>query len=336
MIRVPKGGYVPVFEPSPVISEEVVSEAPALATATPPSRGGEDRSLIATLAIVVVLLAGLNVYQRLRPIQAPEVQPDSDALPPLFSAFWSRMFESDRPALLCMADSNLSLLQDLRADSISFTDYTTGRYFASLKDQTSNGETGRLLGEIASRYYTSLADASTLARLMVLNRGHGPLLIRFARDLNIRDLKSRNAILLGSARLNPWAGILGKKRRFQIEHDPRWNQPFLRDASPEKGKPSIYVCGAPEEGPYDAYGTVAAVPNLDDTGYTMLIAGTNMQGTEAAGEFLTNAATFEAFLKEIGWRPDLPLPLFEVVLELVTLGGSSTSSRILAYDVPRG
>jgi hypothetical protein len=61
-----------------------------------------------------------------------------------------------------------------------------------------------------------------------------------------------------------------------------------------------------------------------------------MQGTEAAGEFLTNAATFDAFLKQIGWHPDLPLPVFEVVLQLVTVGGSSTSSRILAYDVPEG
>jgi len=336
VIRVPKGGYIPVFETSSMTPAVLPSDATGHGAAPPLNRGGDHRFLIAALATLVMLLAGLNVYQRLRPIEARGAQPANDALPPLLAAFWSRVFEAGGPTLLCLADSNLSLLQDLRGESISFTDYTSGRYFASLQDQASNAEAGHVLPEIASRYYTSIADASTLARLMMLNRNQGPVEIRFARDLNIRDLKSRNAILLGSSRSNPWVGLLDKKRRFRIEHNTALNRAFLSDSSPESGKPSVYMSGPPGERPYDAYGIVATVRNLDGTGHAILISGTNMQGTEAAGEFLTNVATFHAFLKQIGWHPDLPLPVFEVVLQLVTVGGSSTSSRILAYDVPEG
>ena len=87
------------------------------------------------------------------------------------------------------------------------------------------------------------------------------------------------------------------------------------------------------EKPYEAYGIVASVPNVDGAGHAVLVAGSNMQGTEAASEFLTNAATFDEFLGKIGWRPDKPMPVFEVVLKLVTIGGSSISTQVFAYDV---
>jgi hypothetical protein len=238
----------------------------------------------------------------------------------------------DRATVLSLADSNLSLLQDLRGESISFTDYTSGRYFASLKDGADNKGGDHVLSEIASRYYTSLADASTLARLMIVNRQNRPVLIRFARDLNIRDLKSRNSILLGSSRSNPWVGLLDPKRRFLIEYDTKLRRAFLRDTSPESGKPSIYMCEKAGEGPYESYGIIAAIPNLDGTGHAILIAGTNMQGTEAAGEFVTNPVKLDAFLRKIHWASDRPLPVFELVLKLVTMGGSSTASQIFAYE----
>lgn len=335
VIRVPKGGYVPIFEPAPETQPDLPLAAIVLPAAAPPSRGVGHRFLVTGLVALLLVSVGANVYQRLGRIEGPGVQAARESLPPLFSAFWSRIFEAERPALLSMADSNLSLLQDLRGEPVSFTDYTSGRYFASLKDQARKDEASRILSEIASRYYTSVADASTVIRLMMLNRDRRPAEIRYARDLNIRDLKSRNVILLGSSRSNPWVDLIDGKRRFHTGFDAKLNRAFLRDDAPESGNPSIYLCGPPGEKPYEAYGIVASVPNLDGTGHAILIAGTNMQGTEAAGDFLTNATAFEAFLKQIDWRPDRPLPVFEVVLKLVTMAGSSTSNQIFAYHVPK-
>jgi hypothetical protein len=128
--------------------------------------------------------------------------------------------------------------------------------------------------------------------------------------------------------------LLNQKRRFHIEYDEQHNRPFLRDSSPENGHPSIYLGELPGDKPYAAYGIVASVPNLDATGIVLLVAGTNGSGTEAAGEFLTSSEQFSDFLKEIDWNPAGPLPVFEVVLKLVTMEGSPILTEILAYDIP--
>lgn len=333
IIRVPKGGYVPVFEPAP----RAELPPPIAASPLPPvvlsDRGGNRRTLMLGIAALLLATAGVVLYQRLSHSEAPGTQTSRVHLPPLFAAFWSRIFDEHRPTLLCVADSNLSLLQDLQGESISLTDYTSGQFLASVRKKAGNEESGRILSEIASRYYTSLGDATAIARLMMVNWNHGPVSVRYARDLHIRDLRSGNAILLGSARSNPWVGLLDQKRRFHIEHDTKLNRPILRDRRPENGKPSVYISGAKGEKPYDAYGIASMVPNLEGTGDVILVAGSNMQGTEAATEFLTNGATFEEFLRKIGWRPDRPLPVFEVVVKLVTIGGSPISSEIFAYDV---
>lgn len=335
VIRVPKGGYVPVFEPSSGVQPKAPSDdvIPPQVDGPPADSPSSHRPYwIAGIVALALIGAGFGVY-RLRHTPPAESQTARVNLPPRFAAFWAGMFEERRPTLLCLADSNLSLLQDLRRESISFTDYTSGRYLSSIKNNQQDKESDRILSEIASRYYTSLGDAFALARFMLLNRNHGPVVVRFARDLNIRDLRSGNAILLGSARSNPWIELLDRKRRFHIEHDIKLNRPILRDTRPEPGKPSVYVCGPQGEKPYEAYGIVASVPNVDGAGHAVLVAGSNMQGTEAASEFLTNAATFDEFLGKIGWHADKPMPVFEVVLKLVTIGGSSISTQVFAYDV---
>lgn len=335
-IRIPKGAYIPAFErfsdrPPQMSAGEVVS-----LPATPSGRGAHYRFLFSGLALLALLSAGLGLYSRPGWNRTTREQAAKGNLSPVSVAFWSKVFEADRTTLISLADSNLALLQDLQGEPVSLTDYTSGRFFASIRDQARNGKTGHALSEIASRYYTSVGDVSTVFRLMMLNRDRRPVVIRFARDVNLRDLKSRNVILLGSSRSNPWVDLFDKKRRFRIEHDGRLKRGLLRDLSPEnETPPSAYISGTPGEQPYEAYGVGASVPNLDGTGHAMLIAGTNMQGTEAAGEFLTNASAFDAFLKKIEWRPDRPLPTFEVVLKLETMGGSSTANQIVAYYVPK-
>lgn len=238
--------------------------------------------------------------------------------------------------MLSLSDSNLSFLQDVRGDSISLAEYSSGRYLSSVRERGNQTEVDRVLSMIASRHYTGLGDASALVRITMLNHHHAPVIIRFARDLSSADLKSQNAILLGSTRSNPWVELLSKKSRFRIEYDSRLNRPFLRDTMPDRGKATVHMSDPAGEEPYRAYGLIACLENLDGTGNIIVVAGTNHQGTEAAGEFLTNHLKFDEFLTEkVGWHESQPIPLFEIVLALEAAGPSSISSEVVAYHIPQ-
>ena len=341
IIKVPKGGYVPVFEAAQPQVAEPPPVRPPLPAPVPPQETQQNQSkrkfllLLGALALVLAIVGGLATYRWFGQPQSSAIVAPQSELPPRFTAFWARFFDDDQPILFCVADSNLSLLQDLRKDAITLSDYTSGRYMGQIKTEAGNGESGRILSELATRSFTSLGDATAIARLMMVNRKRSPVTVRSARDVNIRDLRSGNTVFLGSARSNPWVDLLGQNRRFQIGHDIKLNLPTLRDKNPEPGKPSVYLGGVKGDKPYDAYGIASVVPNLDGTGTAILVAGSNMEGTEAATEFLTNPDTLEAFLEKIEWAPDDPLPVFEVVVKLVTIGGSPTSSQIFAHNVER-
>jgi hypothetical protein len=68
----------------------------------------------------------------------------------------------------------------------------------------------------------------------------------------------------------------------------------------------------------------------------LLIAGTNMQATEAAGEFVANTEDFDHWLERIGWSGDGELPTFEVLLRVTILGDSSYSTEVVASEPAAG
>src|SRR5258708_14410643 len=83
----------------------------------------------------------------------------------------------------------------------------------------------------------------------------------------------------------------------------------------------------------EAYAVVAFVPNVNGNGHVLLIAGTTAEGTEAAGEFITDEKRAAAALKAIGIDPAGPPRYFEILLEARTIAGSATQSAILASRV---
>ncbi len=80
----------------------------------------------------------------------------------------------------------------------------------------------------------------------------------------------------------------------------------------------------------EAYAVVAFVPNVNGEGHVLLIAGTTAEGTEAAGEFITDEARASAALKAIGIDPAGPPRYFEILLEAKAIAGSASQSTILA------
>jgi hypothetical protein len=337
VIRVPKGRYAVAFEPREALEAlPPEPEQPVLVeTDSLEQRLTTYRVSIGVLAVLVVLLTvvSLRLYQvRSEPPAAPAAVQSTRA--PLSTAFWAKIFDPKRPTLIALPDSNYSLLQDLRSESIPSAEYTSGRYLAKLRELPAKDEASRIVSWIAARHYTGLGDVGAMTRIMTLNRSLATVGVRSARDVTIRDLKSQNVILFGSARSNPWVEFLSKDARFVIGYDTSRRRPFLQDQKPEQGNPTVYVGGLLGSTPYNAYGLISCTPNLDGTGHAIVVAGTNTQGTEAAGEFLADGIRFEEFLRQIGWRDQRSLPTFEVALKVVAVEGSSVSSQILGYHVP--
>ena len=325
VLRIPKGAYVPVFEPR---TEAPAGPEPDLGVPVVTRQGppAAVTYFLAAVSLVLFLTAAWFFMESRRLRTAASTGADTS----LTGAFWGKMFSANRPTLIALADSNFALLQDLRRESVPMQDYFSGRYFGALASGGSqSGELGRVYATIATRHHTSLADVNTVARLLAMKPARSPITIRYARGLEVRELRSRNSILLGSERSTPLTSVLGDLRRFRVEYEAASGNALVRDTAPEEGQPSTYVAGAGAMAPYDAYGIVSLIPNLDNSGHVLLIAGTNMQGTEAAGEFVTDAERFGPWLERIGWRADQDLPEFEVLLRLTTVGDSSIQAEIV-------
>lgn len=336
VIRMPKGGYAVIFEPREVVEVPPInSSLPAPATQVPSQRAVFPFALrphhVVVLGLCLALgflsLVTIGLYRKLNQ-QQPAPANRSHGLA---GAFWARVFNSGRPTVICLPDSNFALLQDLRAESVALSEYASGRYFGKLKASGERSDTDRIFAWIASRDLTGVGSSVAMAKLLSLSQSYPQPVIRSARDITIRDLKGQNAILLGSARSNPWVELFQQKSRFTIDQDSKLNEPLLRDRRPEPGKPAFYN-GAQRDGiSRDAFGVITSTPNLDGSGHAIIVAGTGNQGTEAVGDFLANDVRFSEFLQQIGWHEDDPLPVFDLALRVVTAGSSSSSSQILAY-----
>jgi len=166
-----------------------------------------------------------------------------------------------------------------------------------------------------------------VAHLTHLIPASSSALVRFARDLRAEDLKSEDLILLGSERANPWISLTESWRGLRFDYDPALHRAVIINKHPSAGEPDSFVGEAVGEKPYASFGTITFLPNLDRTGSILLIAGTNMQGTSAAGEYITNSDRFEELLKLLKVNDGAPVPYFEMVVKLVSVGGTSVSTR---------
>jgi hypothetical protein len=154
--------------------------------------------------------------------------------------------------------------------------------------------------------------------------------IRFARDVQVSDLKGSNGVLIGAREANPWLAMFEARRNFTIEDDQQTRIFTVLNRSPRSGESPAYYAqsGDPK---HLAYALIALTPNLDSSGYILIVEGTSIAGTEAAADFLTHSpsrieSVLSPVLKQYG-----RIPPFEVLLETTNLNGSASQSRVLAF-----
>ena len=311
-LEIPRGGYTPIFSEQLVAPSETESLAidphslalrEATTTLKPspdpidlsslPASGSSSRiagtpvpAMLVALLVGLMLGAGVALLLLKRPPLSPEDAASHD--------LWKQLFSKDRDTFIVPSDIGLVIMQRIVERPVPLTAYVNGTYRTKLKaDNLSNADEILKLG---SRRYTSVVDLDFAARLAQLPEVvPARMLIRYARDLRMDDLRSSNAILVGSDEANPWIELFQPllHLRFRFEADPDKPSGFA-NVYPRPGEDTIYSTKGQEE---QTYGIIAYLPNLTNNGHVLIVAGLNTAGTQAAAAFLLDPSSMMQTLK---------------------------------------
>ncbi len=303
IIEMPKGSYTLTFHPRHPMDAETV-EAPLLPV-------WPRRSLVlawcacGVLAITCAVLAYQNVGLRRRAEVGLGKQPMVDA-------FWRQLFSNPHHTYLVVADGTLMVLENQIKRHVSLTEYERKVFDRMASDGIRDTALRDLTLDVVNRQFTGIGDANLAHRLGLVSAANEvPMDVILARSLALSQLTNSNLILLGSRRANPWVGLFEDKLNFQtvFEEEPR-SARFVNKL-PKSGEKPVY------EGRWSVLGycRVAYLPNVKGFGSVLLISGTDVQSTDAGGDFVSSEAWIGRLRSALGVKSGEPIPYFEALLE---------------------
>lgn len=332
-----RGSYIPQFENAsngaqadlsasievpPSTSGATVRELPS---AMSPAAGRTPNTVVWILSVALMISSLLAAYEwRSHRVLVANQRSQS----PVMRAFWTEIFPPGQRALIVPADSSLVLYENLTGRTVSLPDYINKTYMTAAPDIPSQNPEA-IANRVGHRRLTSIADIElTSAILRVPEILLAKPQIRFARDLQLADLKEANVILIGAQESDPWLSLFQSKLNFVITDDQSSRVFTVWNKFPQKGELAQYHL-APSDPTHTAYALVALTPNLAGTGMVLIIEGTSIAGTEAAADFLTDGSKIEKTL-EPSFKQDGRIPSFEVLLQTINIDGSAPQSKIIA------
>jgi hypothetical protein len=120
------------------------------------------------------------------------------------------------------------------------------------------------------------------------------MIVRYARDLRMDDLRMGNAVLIGSVESDPWIEIFEPQMNFRqrVSMDPLIPSGSL-NMHAHPGERNLY--GTP--GQDHTYSLIAYLPNLSSMGRILTVGGPNTAGMQAATNFLFTPSLMEPTLR---------------------------------------
>jgi hypothetical protein len=293
-LTIPKGSYVPIFEPattpaqadsadvSSIPEDAGVSAVPAdtpanadLALNVRPRRKWFWVGLSLAFICFVVLFAS---WKSRRTPSANESFTSSK-----LSSFMAR--HGGKVAIV-LPDTSLLLIQKILDLEIPLETYAQTSYPQSLSLQTKDPRLQKALYLLGIVRTTTLDEAQVgVDFIQMFNRDGLQGEIRYARDLHIRDLGEGNYILIGNQRSDPWVTLFTGRCNFRFVGNPPGKNYLFQNVHPSPGEPAQYV---PIDSPQEItnYVDITLTPNLTDSGYVLLIIGSDVPANEAAARFL--------------------------------------------------
>lgn len=352
-IRIPKGGYAPVFEargkpvqpkPDQTNLDEYSDSELASSPAKIESAAGWKKpitqgipwatvSWVLTIAILSFCFGlAVEVVRSGRPSHSTTAS-ESDGPAKAESAtpgsFWPSLFDPQHPLIIVVSDAALVLAQSLARQRVPLEDYSNGSYSAKLGNLRSEFEM------IASRPYTSVTDAVLAAKLaQAAATHHRAAVVRFARNLKMWDFNNENFIFLGSAYSDPWVQQFDQERNFTVSVDEATRRLYFLNKSPQTGEPERYYAAGQDNRSNENYGLVTYLPNSGRASKVMILDGTNSVATEAAGDFITDPYYGAQFAQYVKFPVDSSHPpYFQLVLKVTSFNDTPSEVQVIAHRV---
>jgi hypothetical protein len=346
-IDIPVGGYVPVFlhasegDPSQsalaapiplgVPAPPEPGQAPAVAEPSPAEPSKWPRRLIAVLlaaaySAVLVAVTWLAATRQNASHPSPEASPQPSPAPA--QVLWTALFGGPANSYFVPSDAGFNLLEDLARRPVPLAEYIAGSY----QELPLNGVDAHSAADLRSQQLVPFVDlqiAAALAHLHVENPQR--ISIRFPRDLRLDDLKSANAVIIGSVGSNPWAAIAEANANFRIVDRPGMEGAEITNRKPQPGESTSYASHWNEPA-HDTYALIEFLPNLSGSGHLLVLEGLDVAGTQAAAEMLLRPSAIAPILKR-ATRPDGSLRYFEVLLRSTSIESNATGTQVIASRI---
>ena len=331
-LSIPRGKYVPLFEPNSAFDalppgDEYASErAPVAAPRKEDSPPPPDSVVhpprfwrFGFVAAAMVLLAcGLLGWTFTRRNASPSADTSH--------VLWAQIFDRSRQTLLVPADDGIVMIQNLTHHSVSLSEYISRDYVSIKSPYNIDAQN---MADLDEQRYTSMADLDTVMKFSRLPEATPErFTIRYARELHMEDLKDSNVILIGSSFSNPWVELFQKNLNFEFEYQPRPNESIIVNRHPLQGELPVYQNDATAPS-HRTFAAIALTRNLNDTGWVLIIEGLTMAGTQAAADILFNREAMLPVLTRAGAQNGQLQP-FELLIETRSFGSNAPQATIIA------
>jgi len=226
------------------------------------------------------------------------------------------------------SDAGFNLMEDMSHRRVPLADYIRGTF----DDATTSSLNSQTRQDLYLQRYTDFVSLQIIA-LVARQPEFDPerVLLRFPRDVRIDDLKTANALIIGSANSNPWAALGDARTNFRIAPSNDMEGAAIVNARPLAGEQASYESHWNEPS-HDTYALILFVPNLSGAGHLLVVEGLDVAGTEAAAELLFHPESIASIL-ERARHPDGSLSSFEILLRTTSIQSNAAGTQVIASRV---
>jgi hypothetical protein len=333
-ISIPLGKYIPVFSPHRLLEPKTADVRAEVDVPHPPPAAarGDDISLPSSfrskrtrfytlLVLFFTVVVGFLGWMGMKYFRSSPKDP--------CHLLWSQIFDKDRPTLLVPSDDGIVMFQNLTGHTVHLDEYVSRQYLSVKSPFNIDAQN---LADLGAQRYTNITDLNAVLKFSQIPEAKpSHYVIRYARELHMEDLKDSNAILLGSTYSDPWVELFQKSLNFEFDYEPHPNASFIVNKHPAAGEASVYTNDATAPS-HRTYAVVALVPNLNDTGWILIVEGLTMAGTQAATDILFNREEMQTVLNKAA-AGNGKLKPFELLIETRSFGSSSPQANIIASRI---